>query len=133
MLVGVMIIAGLIAGFLIGCTGMGGIILTLALAYLFGLSNRTAIGAALFTFIFATSLCSWLRIRLGHMDWKATILICIGGFLFTYAGADVKTFTAAPYLSLTLALLILMTDALVSCPARGRRFSFMEEGRRSCF
>ena len=67
------------------------------------------------------------------MDWKATIPICIGGFLFTYVGADVKAFTAAPYLNLILALLILLAGALVFCPVRGRRFSFMEEGRRSRF
>ena len=44
-----------------------------------------------------------------------------------------KAFTAAPYLNLILALLILLAGALVFCPVRGRRFSFMEEGRRSRF
>ena len=49
------------------------------------------------------------------MDWKATIPICIGGFLFTYVGADVKAFTAAPYLNLILALLILLAgDVLLA-------------------
>ena len=38
-----------------------------------------------------------------------------------------------PYLNLILALLILLAGALVFCPVRGRRFSFMEEGRRSRF
>lgn len=133
MLMGMMIIVGFIVGFLVGCTGMGGIILIPALVYLSGLSSHVAMGTTLFTFIFTTSLCSWLYIRLGHVDWKATIPICIGGFLFTYVGADVKAFTAAPYLNLILALLILLAGALVFCPVRGRRFSFMEEGRRSRF
>ena len=130
MLMGMMIIVGFIVGFLVGCTGMGGIILIPALVYLSGLSSHVAMGTTLFTFIFTTSLCSWLYIRLGHVDWKATIPICIGGFLFTYVGADVKAFTAAPYLNLILALLILLAGALVFCPVRGRRFSFMEEGQR---
>ena len=108
MLMGMMIIVGFIVGFLVGCTGMGGIILIPALVYLSGLSSHVAMGTTLFTFIFTTSLCSWLYIRLGHVDWKATIPICIGGFLFTYVGADVKAFTAAPYLNLILALLILL-------------------------
>ena len=133
MLMGMMIVVGFIVGFLVGCTGMGGIILIPALVYLSGLSSHVAMGTTLFTFIFTTSLCSWLYIRLGHVDWKATIPICIGGFLFTYVGADVKAFTAAPYLNLILALLILLAGALVFCPVRGRRFSFMEEGRRSRF
>lgn len=133
MLMGMMIVVGFIVGFLVGCTGMGGIILIPALVYLSGLSSHVAMGTTLFTFIFTTSLCSWLYIRLGHVDWKATSPICIGGFLFTYVGADVKAFTAAPYLNLILALLILLAGALVFCPVRGRRFSFMEEGRRSRF
>ena len=108
MLMGMMIIVGFIVGFLVGCTGMGGIILIPALVYLAGLGSHVAMGTTLFTFIFTTSLCSWLYIRLGHVDWKATIPICIGGFLFTYVGADVKAFTAAPYLNLILALLILL-------------------------
>ena len=97
MLMGMMIVVGFIVGFLVGCTGIGGIILIPALVYLSGLSSHVAMGTTLFTFIFTTSLCSWLYIRLGHVDWKATIPICIGGFLFTYVGADVKAFTAAPY------------------------------------
>lgn len=133
MLMGMMIVVGFIVGFLVGCTGMGGIILIPALVYLAGLGSHVAMGTTLFTFIFTTSLCSWLYIRLGHVDWKATIPICIGGFLFTYVGADVKAFTAAPYLNLILALLILLAGALVFCPVKGRRFSFMEEGRRSRF
>ena len=115
MLMGMMIIVGFIVGFLVGCTGMGGIILIPALVYLSGLSSHVAMGTTLFTFIFTTSLCSWLYIRLGHVDWKATIPICIGGFLFTYVGADVKAFTAAPYLNLILALLILLAgDVLLA-------------------
>ena len=133
MLMGLMIIVGFIVGFLVGCTGMGGIILIPALVYLAGLGRLVAMGSSLFTVNFTTSLCSWLYIRLGHVDWKATLPICIGGFLFTYVVADVKAFIAAPYLNLILALLILLAGALVFCPVKGRRFSFMEEGRRSRF
>ena len=35
--------------------------------------------------------------------------------------------------AVVLALLILLAGALVFCPVKGRRFSFMEEGRRSRF
>lgn len=131
MLIGLMALSGLIVGFLVGCTGMGGIILIPSLVYFAGLNSHVAMGTTLFTFIFTTSLCSYLYIRLGHVDWKATIPICVGGFLFTYLGADVKAFTAAPYLNLILALLILLAGALVFRPVRGRSFRFMEEGRAS--
>ena len=133
MLMVMMAVVGFIVGFLVGCTGMGGIILIPSLVYLAGLTSHVAMGTTLFTFIFTTTLCSYLYIRLGHVDWKATIPICVGGFLFTYVGADVKAFTAAPYLNLVLALLILLAGALVFRPVKGRRFPFMEEGRRSRF
>ncbi|MEI3478718.1 MAG: hypothetical protein V8Q84_05905 [Bilophila sp.] len=55
-------------------------------------------GTTLFTFIFTTILSSYLYIRLGHVDWKATIPICVGGLLFSYAGL-VKAGMAAPYLN----------------------------------
>ena len=40
MLMGMMIVVGFIVGFLVGCTGMGGIILIPALVYLSGLSSH---------------------------------------------------------------------------------------------
>ena len=50
MLMGMMIVVGFIVGFLVGCTGMGGIILIPALVYLSGLSSHVAMGTTLFTF-----------------------------------------------------------------------------------
>ncbi|MFR7889537.1 MAG: sulfite exporter TauE/SafE family protein, partial [Bilophila wadsworthia] len=44
MLMGMMIVVGFIVGFLVGCTGMGGIILIPALVYLSGLSSHVAMG-----------------------------------------------------------------------------------------
>lgn len=112
---------------------MGGIILIPALVYLSGLSSHVAMGTTLFTFIFTTSLCSWLYIRLGHVDWKATIPICIGGFLFTYVGADVKAFTAGAVPESHSGLLILLAGALVFCPVRGRRFPLWKRGGGRAF
>ena len=128
-----MIVVGFIVGFLVGGTGIGGIILIPALVYLAGLSSHVAMGTTLFTFIFTTILSSYLYIRLGHVDWKATIPICVGGLLFSYVGAAVKAGMAAPYLNLVLALLILLAGGLVFCPVRGRQFAFMAEGRSSRF
>lgn len=133
MSVEVMIVVGFIVGFLVGGTGVGGIILIPALVYLAGLSSHVAMGTTLFTFIFTTILSSYLYIRLGHVDWKATIPICVGGLFFSYVGAAVKAGMAAPHLNLVLALLILLAGGLVFCPVRGRQFAFMAEGRPSRF
>ena len=58
MLMVMMAVVGFIVGFLVGCTGMGGIILIPSLVYLAGLTSHVAMGTSLFTFIFTTSLCS---------------------------------------------------------------------------
>lgn len=131
MLMGMMVIVGFIVGFLVGCTGMGGIILIPSLVYLAGLTSHVAMGTTLFTFFFTTMLSSYLYIRLGHVDWKSTIPLCAGGLLFAYAGAAVKAGMPAPYLNLILSLLILLAGVLVFCPVKGRSFGFMAEGRAS--
>ena len=56
MLMGMMIIVGFIVGFLVGCNGMGGIILIPAHVYLAGLGSQVAMGTTLYTIILTTSL-----------------------------------------------------------------------------
>ena len=133
MLTTLMIVVGFVVGFLVGCTGMGGIILIPSLVYLVGLTSHVAMGTTLFTFFFTTMLSSYLYIRLGHVDWKSTLPVCLGGLPFAYVGAAVKAYTQAPYLNLILALLILLAGALVFRPVRGRSYAFMAEGRASRF
>lgn len=128
MLTALMVVACFGVGFLVGCTGMGGIILIPALVFLLGMSSHLAMGTALFSFFFSTILSSYLYIRLGHMNWKDTIPLCIGGLPFAYFGAVAKAHMAAPYLNLSLALLILLAGSLVFRPVRGRQYDFMTQG-----
>ncbi|MEG2140384.1 MAG: sulfite exporter TauE/SafE family protein [Bilophila sp.] len=121
-----MIITVFFVGFLVGCTGMGGIILIPALVYFLSLSTHVAMGTALFSFFFSTILSSYLYIRLGHMNWKDTIPICLGGLPFAYLGAVTKAHMQAPYLNLVLALLILLAGSLVFRPIKGKHYAFME-------
>ena len=133
MLMGMMIVVGFIVGFLVGCTGMGGIILIPALVYLSGLSSHVAMGTTLFTFILRPACAAGCISGSAMWTGKRRSPFASAGSCLRMWGADVKAFTAAPYLNLILALLILLAGALVFCPVRGRRFSFMEEGRRSRF
>ena len=136
MLMGMMIVVGFIVGFLVGIvTGMGGIILIPALVLPFRAEQPCGDGdypVYVHFYDQPVQLAVYQARPCGLESRRSPS--CIGGFLFTYVGADVKAFTAAPYLNLILALLILLlAGALVFCPVRGRRFSFMEEGRRSRF
>lgn len=119
------VIVSLVVGFLVGCTGMGGIILIPALVFFLGMSSHLAMGTALFSFAFLTAICSWLYYRLGHMDFKLAIPISVAALPLSYAGAVVKAYIPGSWLNLLLALLILLAGALVFRPAQGRSYSFM--------
>ena len=127
MLVSIVVIA-LVVGFLVGCTGIGGIILIPAIAYCLDMSSHMAMGTALFSFIFSTILSSFLYIRLGVSDWKLTIPLCLGALPFSYLGALAKASASASLLNLLLGGLILLAGAGVFCPVKGKHWSFMREG-----
>ena len=63
---------------------------------------------------------------------RTVILACAAEAGFWYNLAQ-ETGREVPASTIRIALLILLAGALVFCPVRGRRFSFMEEGRRSRF
>ena len=126
MIVCVVVIA-LIVGFLVGCTGIGGIILIPAVAYCLNMSSHLAMGTALFTFIFVTILSSFLYIRLGAVDWKLTLPLCIGALPFSYLGALAKASASASLLNLLLGCLILLAGAVVFYPIKGQNWAFMCE------
>ena len=128
MLTALMVAVGLLVGLLVGCVGIGGIILIPAMTLLLSMSSHVAMGTALFSFIFSSLLGVALYIRRGRVDWKTAIPLCLGGVPFAYAGAVCKAYTAAPYLNLLLGCLMLVAGGLVFRPVQGRERAFMREG-----
>jgi len=94
-------------GFLCGCCGIGGFLLIPALVYGVGLDVHTAMGTALFSFIFTGLASVWLYQRHGSIDWSVSLLLCFGGFPGGFLGAMHKSLISAPYLNLTLAAIII--------------------------
>ena len=128
MMIACFIVLALLVGILVGCTGIGGIMLVPAIAFILNMSSHLAMGTALFTAIFVTILGSVMYIRLGAMDWKMTGALCAGALPCSYAGAMVKAMMSASLLNLILGLLILLAGLLVLCPVRGQNRAFMQDG-----
>ncbi len=72
------ITVGVVAGLLVGCVGIGGVIIVPVLAYVFGLPIKTAIPAASATYIVSGVVGTWSYAAAGLVPWKtaAPLLLC---------------------------------------------------------
>ena len=83
----VLLVVGILAGFLSGLVGIGGgIIIVPALIYFLGFSQQTAQGTTLFLLLLPTGAFAVLNYyNAGYIDWKASLIVAstflIGGFL----------------------------------------------------
>ena len=94
-------------GFLCGCCGIGGFLLIPALAYAVGMDIHTAMGTALFSFIFTGFSSIWLYQRHGSIDWPVSLVLCLGALPSGFLGAMHKSLLSAPFLNLILAAIII--------------------------
>lgn len=87
---------GLIAGLMIGCAGIGGVILVPALTYLAGVPIRHAIAAAMMAYIPAGAVGTAVYAREGSICWSMALWLGVGampgGWLGARAGAVVPPF-----------------------------------------
>lgn len=125
-----LILVCLVVGFLVGSTGVGGIILIPALTILAGLDTHTAMATALASFIFSAGQVGWLYHRRGLLEFKVLTPLLIGGVVMGFVGAKVKAILMAPVLNVALALLVLLAAVNILMPARAGTFSFAAAGKR---
>lgn len=72
-------VAGLVVGFIVGVTGMGGgALMTPLLILLFNISPAMAIGTDLLFASITKSGGIWVHGRRGNVDWKIVKLLCMG-------------------------------------------------------
>ncbi|MEQ6342889.1 MAG: sulfite exporter TauE/SafE family protein [Gammaproteobacteria bacterium] len=72
-------VAGLVVGFIVGVTGMGGgALMTPLLILLFNISPTMAIGTDLLFAAITKSGGIWVHGRRGNVDWKIVKLLCMG-------------------------------------------------------
>lgn len=67
----------LVSGLLIGCIGIGGVLLVPCLS-LAGVDVHQAIGASMFSFIFSGAIGMWLYARHGSIDWRSAAWLSVG-------------------------------------------------------
>ena len=98
----------LVAGALIGCIGIGGVLLVPSLA-LAGTDVHEAIGASMFAFIFSGAIGTYLYAAKASIDWRSAASVGAGAMPGALAGA-----LLASRLSGNLLLLLIGAAAILS-------------------
>jgi uncharacterized protein len=78
---------GVVSGLMIGCIGIGGVILVPALVFLAGIAIHTAIPAAMFAYILSGLAATFVFARNKSIDWRMASWLCLGGAPAAFAGA----------------------------------------------
>jgi uncharacterized membrane protein YfcA len=78
---------GALSGLMIGCIGIGGVILVPALVFLAGIAIQIAIPAAMFAYILSGLVATAVFARNKSIDWRMASSLCIGGTPAAFAGA----------------------------------------------
>lgn len=74
-------------GILIGCVGVGGVLLVPILAYLFNIPVHSAIAAAMFAYIFSGIVGTIIYARYGSIQWHMAFFIIVAAGPAAFAGA----------------------------------------------
>lgn len=98
-------ILGTAAGVLIGCVGIGGVILVPALVYLAGQSFPGAIAAALGAFVVSGLVGVYEYSKAGSIPWRMTAWLWAGAVPCAFAGALLVSAVAPALLELAIGLL----------------------------
>lgn len=96
---------GLAAGLLIGCVGIGGVILVPLLSYVGGVDVHTAIAAAMFAYLISGAMGTVVYARHGSIRWDLTLSMWLGAMPAAFAGALFASVLSTKLLELCIGLL----------------------------
>jgi len=94
---------------MIGCIGIGGIILVPALVFVAGIAIQIAIPAAMFAYILSGLVATFVFARNKSIDWRMASSLCISGAPAAVAGAWAVSIVDARLLAGCLGLLTLVS------------------------
>ena len=97
---------GVFVGVLIGCVGIGGVLLVPLLTYVFGIEIHVAIAAAMFSYIFSGSIGTFVYAKKGSIEWPQVIWMIIGAAPAAFIGAKITLSTPGQYLEVLIAIFI---------------------------
>jgi uncharacterized membrane protein YfcA len=95
-MIGIVALA-LVSGVLIGCIGIGGVLLVPCLS-LAGVGVHAAIGASMFSFMFSGGIAVWLYARHGSIEWRSAVWLAAGAAPGALLGAVLAAHTGAEIL-----------------------------------
>lgn len=98
-------IIGLLAGLMIGCVGIGGVIVVPALVYALGIPIQTAIAAAMMGYIPTGLIGAIIYARKKSFRWELAGWICAGAIPAAFFGAWIGNVLDAQLLELGVGLL----------------------------
>jgi uncharacterized protein len=78
---------GTVSGLMIGCIGIGGVIMVPALVFLVGIPIQIAIPAAMLAYIVSGGVATFVYARNKSIAWPMATWLCIGGTPAAFAGA----------------------------------------------
>jgi len=100
---------GVISGLMIGCIGIGGVIVVPALVFLVGIQIKIAIPAAMFAYIVSGLVASFVFARNKSIRWGLAIWLCAGATPTAFAGAWAVSVVNPRVLEVGLGLLTLLS------------------------
>jgi uncharacterized protein len=100
---------GTVSGLMIGCIGIGGVILVPALVFLAGIAIHVAVPAAMFAYILSGLVATIVFARNKSIDWGMATWLCIGGAPAAFAGAWTVSIFDSSLLAGCLGLLTLLS------------------------
>ena len=96
---------GLVAGSLIGCIGVGGVIIVPILVQIGGLPVHAAISISMAGYILTGLVGTLVYLRKGTLDWNLARFLCLGAMPAAIAGSLIARVTPSLVLELVIALL----------------------------
>lgn len=99
------VVLGVLAGMLVGCVGIGGVIIVPALAYAAGIPFQIAIPAASAAYIVSGVIGTVSYARAGHVPWEAARPLFIAAMPAAVAGAVASAWAPASLLEIVIGVL----------------------------
>jgi uncharacterized membrane protein YfcA len=107
-------------GILVGATSIGGVLLVPFLTYFAGIDVHAAIGAAMFSYIFAGAAGAWFYSRRGSIQWSLAGWLILGAMPGAFVGSVAQSAASGPALEGLIGLLLLFAAYSALRPAGGR-------------
>lgn len=98
---------GLVVGVLIGCVGIGGVLLVPVLTYVGGIDIQVAIAAAMFSYLFTGAIGAAMYARRRSIRWPMAAWLSAGAMPAAFLGAWASNVLPGGALELAIAVLII--------------------------